>query len=41
MSLSEPSNPTTVGPEKFNIANTQDTDFKITIMNIFKDFKSI
>lgn len=41
-SLPEPSNPTAVDPEKCNIADTQDLDFKkITIMNMFKDFKSI
>lgn len=30
---------TTVGPEKCNIAEAQEKDLKITIMNMFKDLK--
>lgn len=35
----EPSNPTTVSPEKCNVAETQDKDFKIVIMNMYKEHK--
>lgn len=38
MSPPETSNPITVDSEKYNIAEAQDKDFKITIMNIVKDF---
>lgn len=41
MSPSEASNPIAVGPEKCNVATAQDKDFKMTIMNIFKDLKRI
>ena len=39
MSSLEPSNPTTVHPEKCNIAEMQDEDFKIAIMNRSTDHK--
>lgn len=35
----EPSDPNIVAPEKCNIAETHDKDFKISIMNMFKDLK--
>lgn len=40
MHPAEPTNPTRVGPRKFNIAESQDKDFKIAIMNVFKDLKN-
>lgn len=33
----EPSNATIVGLEKCNLVEAQDKDFKISIMNMFKD----
>lgn len=38
---SEPGNSTTTVHEKCNIAEVQDENFKIVIMNIFKDIKDI
>lgn len=35
----EPSNPTTVGPDKCNIAEVQGKDSKIAIMNTYEDLK--
>lgn len=35
----EASNPIATCPEKSNLAETQDKDFKIRIVNIFKDLK--
>lgn len=35
----EPRNPTIIGPEKYNIAETYEKGFKISIMNMFKDLK--
>jgi hypothetical protein len=37
MSPSEPSNPTTVGPEKYNTAETQNKDFKIAFNEYVRD----
>ena len=39
MSSLEPSNPTIVHPEKCNIAEVQDEDFRIAIMNRSTDCK--
>lgn len=36
MSSIEPSNPTTLWPEKCNIAESQDKNFKIAIMDMIK-----
>lgn len=41
MSLLDPNNPTTMGPEKWNTAEAQENDYKMAIMNLFKDFKKI
>lgn len=35
----ELSNPATAGPEKYSVAEVQDKDFKITIINVHKDLK--
>lgn len=35
----EVSNTTVTGPEKSSLAKSQDKDYKIAIMNMFKDFK--
>jgi hypothetical protein len=35
----EPSNPTTAGPEKCNIAEAEDKDFPRAVMNMFKDLR--
>lgn len=35
----ELSNPATAGPEKYSVAEAQDKDFKIAIMNVCKDLK--
>lgn len=40
MSLMEPSNPTALGPEKYNVAEAQDKDLKLALMNMVKDLKS-
>lgn len=39
MSPLEASNPITVDPEKCNVADAQDKDFRIAIMNMFKLLK--
>lgn len=39
MPLPEPNSSTTVGPEKCNVAESQYKDFKLTILNMFKDLK--
>jgi hypothetical protein len=39
MSALDPSNPTPVGPEKCKTAESQNKDFKIAIMSMFKDLK--
>lgn len=39
MPLPEGSNHTVTGPEKSNLAEAQDKDFKVSIMNMFKDLK--
>ena len=35
----ESSNPTIVGPEKCNVAEAQDKDFKVPTINMFKDLE--
>lgn len=40
MSLLEPSNPTALGPEKCNVAEAQDKDLKLALMNMVEDLKS-
>jgi hypothetical protein len=35
----EPSNPTTAGPGKCNIAEAEDKDFPRAVMNMFKDLR--
>lgn len=40
MSLLEPSNPTAYGPEKCNVAEAQDKDLKLALMNTVEDLKS-
>lgn len=35
----ELSNPATAGPEKYRVAEAQDKDFKIAIINVHKDLK--
>lgn len=37
----EASNPIAIGPEKSNLAEAQDNDFKIAIMNMFKTLEGI
>lgn len=39
MSLPEPSKPTIVGHEKCNIAKVQNKNYKIMIMNMFKELR--
>ena len=39
MPLLETNNPITVGPKKCYKAKAQDKDFKVAIVNIFKDLK--
>lgn len=39
MPLLETNNPITVGSKKFYKAKAQDKDFKVAIVNIFKDLK--
>lgn len=35
----EASNPIKIGHKKFNLAEAQDKNFKITVMNMFTDLK--
>lgn len=35
----EACDPTGLGPEKWNIAKSQDKDFKVALMHMFKDLK--
>ena len=39
MSPLEPSNPTTVGPENFNIAETQEKDLEMAFMGVMEVLK--
>lgn len=39
VSLEETNNATTVGPGKYNIAETQDKDFLMACMDMFKDLE--
>lgn len=39
MSPTKPINFSTVGPEKSNITEALDKDFKLVIMDVFKDLK--
>lgn len=41
MSLPEPNNTMTIGPEKDNTAKSKDKNSKITITNMFKDLKRL
>lgn len=39
MPLPEDSNHTVIGPEKSNLAEAQDKDFKVSIMNMFNNLE--